>query len=332
MLEDAPPNIIKLAVARAIIDTFDQGKWHEIGLITNTLDDIEGHPRLLRSMRFGDDDYSACVYQMIPIILDEQTGSKGIASRREVAFGNLETVTTFIGLKAWLQKNDIDLYESLYGETGWRRQVGTQSTELDEVDPVTTVPKISSASPIRDAQKTQGPTTATVPSRRRVFLVHGRDLAKRDSLTALLRAFDLRTITWSEAEAATGVATPYTGDVVIAGMDAADIVVVLLTPDDLGQLSPEFIQVNDGPEERQPSGQPRMNVIFEAGMAMARSRNSVIFVEIGKIRPMSDITGLNVLRLTNDVESRRQLGTRLRTAGLTVDMEHDGWRSAGDFT
>jgi hypothetical protein len=36
MRSDAPPNLVKLAVARAIKDTFDRGKWIELGLLTDT--------------------------------------------------------------------------------------------------------------------------------------------------------------------------------------------------------------------------------------------------------------------------------------------------------
>jgi predicted nucleotide-binding protein len=185
-----------------------------------------------------------------------------------------------------------------------------------------------------DALATPGPARSaegrSVP-RRRVFLVHGRDMAARGALAALLRAFDLRVIGWEEAAAATGQATPYTGDVVAAGMLLADAVVVLLTPDDLGYVQPRFRLAGDGHQELEPTGQPRLNVVFEAGMAMARDRNKVVLVEVGQVRPMSDTAGLNVVRLSNDAATRRQLGARLRTAGLDVDMDHDEFRDAGDF-
>jgi hypothetical protein len=64
--------------------------------------------------------------------------------------------------------------------------------------------------------------------RRTVFLVHGRDITVRDSLIALLKAFDLRVVKWRDAAAQTGSGTPYTGDIVAAGINMADAVVVLL--------------------------------------------------------------------------------------------------------
>jgi predicted nucleotide-binding protein len=166
---------------------------------------------------------------------------------------------------------------------------------------------------------------------RRVFLVHGRDLSARDELIALLRAFDLKVISWREAAAQAGGGTPYIGDIVAAGMDLADAVVVLLTPDDLGCVRPIFRLEHDGLHELQPTGQARLNVIFEAGMAMARDRSRVVLVEMGLVRKMSDIDGLNIIRMHDAVEPRKDLAQRLRSAGLAVDTDGEEWRTAGRF-
>ena len=37
----------------------------ELGYETGALEYIQGHNRLLRSLRFGDDDYGACVFQVL---------------------------------------------------------------------------------------------------------------------------------------------------------------------------------------------------------------------------------------------------------------------------
>jgi len=150
-------------------------------------------------------------------------------------------------------------------------------------------------------------------------------------MTALLRAFDLKVIDWREASAHAGGGTPYTGDIVAAGMELADAVVVLLTPDDIGYVRPGFRMPADGPHELEPTGQARLNVIFEAGMAIARDRNRVVLVEVGQVRKMSDIEGLNIIRMLNDVDRRRDLAQRLESAGLAVDMDREEWRTVGDF-
>jgi predicted nucleotide-binding protein len=180
------------------------------------------------------------------------------------------------------------------------------------------------------AQRDVGPAASP---RRRVFLVHGRDRFARESLTALLRAFDLKVIEWREASAHAGGGTPYTGDIVAAGMELADAVVVLLTPDDIGYVRPAFRMAADGPNDLEPTGQARLNVIFEAGMAMARDRKRVVLVEVGQVRKMSDIEGLNIIRMSNDVGDRRDLAQRLKSAGLAVDLDggDEQWRTVGDF-
>jgi CAP12/Pycsar effector protein, TIR domain len=169
-------------------------------------------------------------------------------------------------------------------------------------------------------------------SGRRVFLVHGRDHGARDGLIALLKAFDLKVVHWRDAAGYAGGGTPYTGDIVAAGMANADAVVVLLTPDDVGSVRPHLREASDGPHEREPTGQARLNVVFEAGMAMGRDRDRVVLVEVGRVRKMSDVDGLNVIRMDGSVECRKDLARRLRSAGLAVDTDSDdSWRIAGSF-
>jgi hypothetical protein len=171
----------------------------------------------------------------------------------------------------------------------------------------------------------------SVPGGRSVFLVHGRDQATREALISLLRAFDLRVIRWRDAAAHAGGGTPYTGDIVAKGMELADAVIVLLTPDDIGYVHPVFREHNDEHDELEPTGQARLNVIFEAGMAMARDRDRVVVVEYGRVRKLSDTAGLNVIRMDGSVERRRDLAGRLRSAGLAVDTDGEEWRTAGSF-
>jgi predicted nucleotide-binding protein len=182
------------------------------------------------------------------------------------------------------------------------------------------------------ARGTGQPDSRSSVSNRITFLVHGRDHEARDALIELLRAFDLRVVTWREAASrAGGGGTPYTGDIVRAGMNMADAVVVLLTPDDVGYVRPVFRQDRDGPDELRPTGQARLNVIFEAGMAMALGRERVVIVEVGATRGLSDTAGIHTIRLRDDVESRRDFAARLRDAGLTVDTEGEQWRTVGTF-
>lgn len=49
------PELIKLK--NTVVDNFDSSNWRELAALTDTLDEVERHPRLLRSLSFGDDDY-----------------------------------------------------------------------------------------------------------------------------------------------------------------------------------------------------------------------------------------------------------------------------------
>jgi predicted nucleotide-binding protein len=169
------------------------------------------------------------------------------------------------------------------------------------------------------------------PRGRKVFLVHGRDRAAGEALAELLKAFDLEVVSWREAAAHAGGGTPDTGDVVAAGLRLADAVVVLLTPDDVGYLRPDRREPDDDPHDLEPAGQARLNVVFEAGIATALAKRRTVLVEVGAVRGMADLAGVDVVRVDDTVERRRDLAARLRAAGLAVDQHGTEWRTAGSF-
>jgi hypothetical protein len=63
-------NRMLLALKEKIVANFNESHWQDLGLITNCEDTINGHHRLLRSMRFGDDDYEACVVTVLRSMLN----------------------------------------------------------------------------------------------------------------------------------------------------------------------------------------------------------------------------------------------------------------------
>lgn len=58
-----------------IVNGFDSGNWEEVGLLTGTTDLILGHPRLLRSLGFGDDDYAGNVLTVLRWIVERELSS-----------------------------------------------------------------------------------------------------------------------------------------------------------------------------------------------------------------------------------------------------------------
>ena len=166
---------------------------------------------------------------------------------------------------------------------------------------------------------------------REVFVVHGRNYGAREALYQFLRSIDLYPLGWSEAVQSTGKPSPYVGEILKAVFSRAPAVVVLFTPDDEARLRVPFQLPVDPPHETQLSGQARPNVLFEAGMAMGRSADRTILVEMGLLRPFSDVAGRHVLRLDNSTQCRQELAQRLSLAGCPVKMDGTAWHSAGDF-
>lgn len=157
---------------------------------------------------------------------------------------------------------------------------------------------------------------------RKVFVVHGRDTIARDAFFAFLRSIDLQPLEWEEARSLTGDAAPYIGQIVKAAFSHAQAIIVLLTGDDEAQLRQELWGPSEPPYERQLTRQARPNVFIEAGMALALFPKRTILVEIGELRPVSDIMGLHVIRFSNGSAGERQtLVERLRTAKCAVQTE-----------
>lgn len=166
---------------------------------------------------------------------------------------------------------------------------------------------------------------------RKVFVIHGRDGRARRELFTFLRALGLDPIEWAEALAEAGGGSPVIGDVLDAVISAERAFIVLLTPDDLAQLKPELANEDDELELR-PTGQPRPNVFFEAGMAFGRHPEHTILVEFGKVRRFTDIGGRYIVRLDDSERSRAKLRSRLEAIGCAVKEHGTDWMSAGDLT
>lgn len=168
---------------------------------------------------------------------------------------------------------------------------------------------------------------------RAVFVIYGRNRDARKEVFTFLRAIGLNPLEWAHIVGLTGQASPYVGDVLTAGFEAAQAIVVLQTPDDIVYLDGDFCDLNN-PDDREgePQGQPRPNVFFEAGMAMGVSPDRTVIVEFGPIKHFSDISGRHTVRLDDSVAQRQALAQRLQNAGCQVDLMGPDWHTAGDLT
>lgn len=194
--------------------------------------------------------------------------------------------------------------------------------------PVATVADVD---PSVDATDAVAEPEETSVDRRSVFVVHGRNDALRKAMFDFLRSINLKPIEWTEAVSMTGHGSPYVGQVLDVAFDNAQAVVVLLTPDEVAYLRPQYGH-GEFDAETQPGAQARPNVLFEAGMALGRNASRTVLVEVGHVRPFSDIAGRHVVRMSNSVTARQALAKRLETAGCAVEIGGSDWHETGDFS
>jgi AbiJ N-terminal domain 5/Abortive infection C-terminus len=91
---------LMLALQKAVVENFDKTDWIELGYLTGKSDVIEGHGRLLRSLHWGDDDYGACVFDVLRSFAD-----------RDIAA--LEAVINHKNIRPYLEAHAFDLLGQL---------------------------------------------------------------------------------------------------------------------------------------------------------------------------------------------------------------------------
>ncbi|MFI2202139.1 TIR domain-containing protein [Streptomyces sp. NPDC020192] len=187
------------------------------------------------------------------------------------------------------------------------------------------VPPVSPAPPRHGAS---GPS----PDRgRNVFVVHGRDEEARMKVFDLLRLLDLRPLEWEDLVRATGKTAPFLGEVVAQAPAQAQAALVLLTPDDIVQLHPDLRGPNEPPYESEPTGQPRPNVLIELGMVLMAYPERTLLVEVGALRTISDIAGMNVIRFDGSATALGKVVERLKLAGCKVNDTGSDWRQTWPY-
>lgn len=160
---------------------------------------------------------------------------------------------------------------------------------------------------------------------RKVFVVHGRNLVARDAMFDFLSSMGVQPLEWSQAKKATGKPSPHISEILDTAFSLANAVVVLFTPDDVAYIRKEL------GEEGTNSYQARPNVLFEAGLAMGRDPNRVVLVELGDVRPFTDISGIHVIKMDDSTEKRQDLADSLANAKCPVDTSGRRWHTAGAF-
>lgn len=146
-----------------------------------------------------------------------------------------------------------------------------------------------------------------------VFVVHGRDIAAKESVARVIEKLKLRPVILHEQA--------NKGQTIIEkfeGHSNCAFAVVLLTPDDEGRTKPEQLDSRKKPILQ---NRARQNVVLELGFFMAKiGRSRVCALVKGDIERPSDIDGVVYVTMDDAGGWRTALAKEMRHAGLAVDL------------
>lgn len=185
--------------------------------------------------------------------------------------------------------------------------------------PLVTSPRASPTTPITGANP------------REVAVVHGRDSEVTQAVFEFLRALDLRPLEWEEVLSRASAATPYTGHLIEKLFEDVQAVVVIFTPDDEARLHPQLQRAGEAAHETRFMCQARPNVLFEAGMAFGLYPHRTILVEVGELRPISDLVGRHTVRLGTE-NAIKSFVNRLEVAKCAVNTKGTDWLKLSRFS
>jgi hypothetical protein len=171
------------------------------------------------------------------------------------------------------------------------------------------------------------------PDKEKVFVIHGRDNTARHEMGVFLRSMGLEPL-WFRDVRKNMSGTVQIIKVVEHGMELAQGVLALFTPDEFAALHPVLRKKGESGDAVQ-RWQARPNVLFEAGLAYGRDPDRVAFVLFGDAKLFTDASGMHVFWPTNEHgpdSSRAQL-RGLLGGGMQcmVNKDSDDWMTAGNF-
>ena len=137
-----------------------------------------------------------------------------------------------------------------------------------------------------------------------VFVIHGRDLGTRDTVTRFLESLGLEVVILQEQ--------PDQGRTVIEKFEQCvqgDFAIALFTPDDMG-----------GPSDDDLQPRARQNVIFEFGYFIGKfGRDRVRALVKGDPEIPSDYSGVLYIQLDDHDGWKMGLVREMKGAGFTID-------------
>jgi predicted nucleotide-binding protein len=326
---------LQIAVAAYAAENWNDSDWRVLGRETGTSDIIDRHPRLYRSLGFGDPDYPDAAAEVVGQILaseavDEDSGEAG---RMDLFADSMPNLVMWVGEHApnrtrklfedYLQSRDASEIPPAWRSTptngmeedleGWLMETPSSTAptvswqeELYNQQSFTAAPAAASA-----AEPSAMPSAipSSVPAAEQpesIFIVHGHDEAALNSIRIFVHKHTgLMPISLAEEAGR--------GQTIIEKFEtygvAASFVIVLLTPDDVGQT------IGNHQAGAEPKARARQNVVLELGYFIGKvGRENIVVVDADVERP-SDLAGLSYVEYPGS-NWKDSLRTELDAAGL----------------
>ena len=323
----ATPDPLVNAAGEYAVNHWSTDEWRAFGRGTGTSDILAGHPRLYRSLGFGDEDYIDAALNVLPRVLKEALEpNAGVGERNQFIADYMPELATWIFANGTVRTRKL-FTEYLRRTPGaippeWLDATTTASMKkgrefIAHLDMDLPLPKQGAVAAaqvkLADAKLATPPTKrtgvrsvdATPPANRRIFIVHGHDHAAVDKVKLYVHKI-------SDIMPEILADLPGGGDTIIEKFEknASEVgfAIVLLTPDDEGRIYGSQMPL-------QPRA--RQNVVLELGYffgKLGRSRTAVL--NAGVEQP-SDILGVSYIEYPG-ADWKEQLRDELKLAGLVA--------------
>ena len=124
----------------------------------------------------------------------------------------------------YIPKNPLDLFELDFGSfSNWIRS--------------------------RFVSRNPKPAEYSEENRSKVFLVHGRNIMAKKAMIEFLNSINIEVLEWTAIIAATQNPNAFLHEIIRKGFELAQAVVVLMTPDDIGNLREELCSESEDLDE-----------------------------------------------------------------------------------
>lgn len=326
----ARPDPLQSAAGYYTAERWGESEWRQFGRETGTSDILSSHPRLYRSLSFGDDDYPDAALEILGRVLDEGVEDRGNETERMELLAD-----SMPDLPSWTTEHAPNRTKRLFQDYLDARDPseiphlwsGDATTESAPTAPATesfdwstpstdvwdapsepsvfdTVPSTTAAPSMTSAEK----PPAAAHADRSIFVVHGHDDSALNSIRVYVTR-ETKILPISLAEEASA------GQTIIEKFETygeqSSYVIVLLTPDDVGQTVGEHDAGN------LPRPRARQNVVLELGYFIGKiGRKNIVVVNADVERP-SDLAGLGYVQYPGS-NWKDDLRKELQAAGLTV--------------